>query len=107
MTLAGDRRRRNAPVPAEGSNGTSGHSAARKVSGRRGAMIDQMLTPARDPRLRSEIRAAMLSTPDHVAISAMSGMADENAYEPGPMKVPVLAVPAKSHPWPTDIEQFL
>ena len=70
-------------------------------------MIDQMLTPVRDPRLRSEIRAAMLSTPNHVAISAMSGMADENAYEPGPMKVPVLAVLAKSHPWPTDIEQFL
>ncbi len=70
-------------------------------------MIDQMLTPVRDPRLRSEIRAAMLSTPDHVAISAMSGMADENAYEPGPMKVPVLAGLVKSHPWPTDIEQFL
>src|SRR5260370_34997292 len=70
-------------------------------------MIDQILTPLRDPRLRSEIRAAMLSTPDPVSISAMSGMADENAYEPGPMKVPVLAGLANSHPWPTDTEQFL
>mgnify|MGYP003693698677 CR=1 FL=1 len=38
----------------------------------------------------------MLSTPDYVAISAMEGMADEKLYAKDPIKVPVLAILAKS-----------
>ncbi len=70
-------------------------------------MIDSMLAPVKDAKLRREIRAAMLSTPAHVAIGAMRGMADEKAYERGPITVPVLAVLAKSHGWSADTEPFL
>jgi pimeloyl-ACP methyl ester carboxylesterase len=70
-------------------------------------MVDGMLTPLRDAKLKGDIRKAMLSTPDYVAISAMLGMADEKVYEKDPIKAPVLAVLAKSPFWPADTEQFL
>jgi pimeloyl-ACP methyl ester carboxylesterase len=70
-------------------------------------MVDGMLTPVRDAGLKSDIRKAMLSTPDYVAISAMQGMSDEKVYEKDPIKIPVLAVLAKSPFWPPDTEQFL
>jgi len=70
-------------------------------------MVDGMLTPIRDAKTKGEIRKAMLSTPDHVAISAMEGMADEKVYEKTPIKIPVLAILAKSPFWPADTEQFL
>ncbi|HEY9405079.1 MAG TPA: alpha/beta hydrolase [Pyrinomonadaceae bacterium] len=70
-------------------------------------MVDGMLTPIRDARMKGEIRKVMLSTPGHVAISAMEGMADEKVYEKTPIKIPVLAILAKSPFWPADTEQFL
>lgn len=70
-------------------------------------MVDGMLTPVRDAKLKGEIRRAMLSTPDHVATSAMRGMADERVYEKDPIKVPVLAILAKSPFWAADTEEFL
>lgn len=70
-------------------------------------MIDGMLSPIKDEKLKVEIRTAMLATPDYVAISAMLGMTDEKLYEKDPIKVPVLAVLAKSPFWQADTEQFL
>lgn len=70
-------------------------------------MVGEMLMPVKDLKLRTEIRAGMLATPDYVAISAMAGMANEKAYQLDPVKVPALAVLAKSHPWPADTEPFL
>src|SRR5882724_315067 len=70
-------------------------------------MIDGLLTPVKDAKLKNEIRTAMLSTPDYVAISAMEGMADEKIYAPDAIKVPVLAVLAKSPFWSEDTESFL
>jgi pimeloyl-ACP methyl ester carboxylesterase len=70
-------------------------------------MVDGMLMPVKDEKMKSEIRAAMLGTPDYVAISAMTGMADEKVYAPDPIKVPVLAVLAKSPFWAADTEAFL
>jgi pimeloyl-ACP methyl ester carboxylesterase len=70
-------------------------------------MVDGMLMPVKDEKMKSEIRAAMLGTPDYVAISAMIGMADEKVYAPDPIKVPVLAVLAKSPFWAADTEAFL
>src|SRR6185295_6178223 len=58
-------------------------------------------------KMKSEIRAAMLGTPDYVAISAMTAMADEKIYAPDPIKVPVLAILAKSPFWAADTESFL
>jgi len=70
-------------------------------------MVDGLLSPIKDAKLKVEIRTAMLSTPDYVAISAMGGMSDEKIYEKDPIKVPVLAILAKSPFWPADTEQFL
>jgi pimeloyl-ACP methyl ester carboxylesterase len=70
-------------------------------------MVEGMLRPIKDENLKSEIRTSMLSTPDYVAASAMEGMADRSLYERDPIKVPVLAVLAKSPFWPSDTEQFL
>lgn len=70
-------------------------------------MVDGMLMPIRDAKMKGEIRKAMLSTPGHVAISAMEGMSDEKVYEKTPIKIPVLAILAKSPFWPADTEQFL
>jgi pimeloyl-ACP methyl ester carboxylesterase len=70
-------------------------------------MIDGMLTPVKDEKLKSEIRAAMLSTPDYVAVSALTGMADQKLYEQDQIKVPVLAVMAKSPFWAADTESFM
>lgn len=68
-------------------------------------MVDGMLRPVQSAALREEIRAAMLSTPQHVALSAMEGMADESVWAEDQIKVPVLAVMARSPFWPPDNEQ--
>jgi pimeloyl-ACP methyl ester carboxylesterase len=70
-------------------------------------MVDGMLMSLRNPTLKSEIRRAMLSTPDYVAISAMDGMSDEKVYAKDRVDVPLLAILAKSPFWPPDTEQFL
>ena len=70
-------------------------------------VIDGILGPLKDEKLRSEIKTAMLSTPDYVALSAMEGMADPTLYKNDTIKVPVLAVLAKSPFWPPDTETFL
>lgn len=70
-------------------------------------MLEGMLKPVKDEKLKEEIRTAMQSTSEHVAVSAMVNMADEKLYEKDPIKVPVLAVLAKSPFWPADTEQFM
>jgi pimeloyl-ACP methyl ester carboxylesterase len=70
-------------------------------------MVEGILGPLKDEKLRSEIRTAMLATPDYVAISAMEGMADEKIYTKDKINVPVLAVLAKSPFWEPDTETFL
>lgn len=70
-------------------------------------MVEGMVTAVKDEKMKSEIRATMLGTPDYVAISAMTAMADEKIYAPDPIKVPVLAILAKSPFWTADTEAFL
>jgi pimeloyl-ACP methyl ester carboxylesterase len=70
-------------------------------------MVEGMVSPIKDEKLRAEVKTAMLSTPDYVAISAMEGMADEKIYAKDPIKVPVLAILAKSPFWTEDTESFL
>jgi pimeloyl-ACP methyl ester carboxylesterase len=68
--------------------------------------IDGMMGPQVSAALREQIKTSMLSTPQHVAISAMEGMADESIWEQDKIDVPVLAVMAKSPFWPADNEQL-
>lgn len=69
------------------------------------AMIDQMLGNL-SPELKAKIKGTMLNTPQHVALSAMDGMMDEAIWKEDKIKVPVLAILAKSPFWPPDNEEF-
>jgi pimeloyl-ACP methyl ester carboxylesterase len=68
-------------------------------------MVEGMVRPMRSAALREEVKAAMLSAPRHVAVSAMEGMMDESLWKEDPIKVPALAVLARSPFWPADAEQ--
>jgi len=70
-------------------------------------MVDGMLMPVKNEKLKTEIRTAMLATPEHVATSAMTAMGDEKIYATDPIKVPVLAVLAKSPFWAANTEGYL
>jgi pimeloyl-ACP methyl ester carboxylesterase len=70
-------------------------------------MVDGMLSPIKDEKMKAEIREAMLSTPSYVTISALTSMFDPKVYETDPIKVPVLAILAKSPFWQADTETFL
>jgi pimeloyl-ACP methyl ester carboxylesterase len=68
-------------------------------------MIDGMLNAQMPAPLRAEIKTSMLSTPQYVAVSAMEGMVDDAIWTEDQIKVPALAVLAKSPFWPPDNEQ--
>lgn len=68
--------------------------------------VDGMLGPQVSPQLRDEIKKAMLSTPQYVAVSAMEAMADKATWKQDKINVPVLAILAKSPFWPADTEQY-
>jgi pimeloyl-ACP methyl ester carboxylesterase len=68
--------------------------------------LQGMLAPVSSDALREQIKAAMLSTPQHVAVSAMDGMNVRANYREDPIDTPVLAIMAKSPFWPADNEQF-
>jgi pimeloyl-ACP methyl ester carboxylesterase len=69
-------------------------------------VVDGMMGPEVSTSLREYIKSSMLSTPQHVAVSAMDGMADASIWGQDKINVPVLAVLAKSPFWPADNEQF-
>lgn len=70
------------------------------------AMAGGMLGQQMPAELRDDLRARMAATPQHVALAAGEGMTDEALWKPDPVRVPVLAVFAKSPVWPADNEQF-
>ncbi|HEY9285102.1 MAG TPA: alpha/beta hydrolase, partial [Pyrinomonadaceae bacterium] len=72
------------------------------MEGMAGGMLGQRMPAA----LRDDLRARMLSTPQHVALAAGLAMTDEALWKTDPVKVPVLAVFARSPAWPADNEQF-
>ena len=67
--------------------------------------VDGMLGPVHSEAVRAGIRATMLSAPQHVTVGAMEGMLDEAVWKEDPIRVPVLAVLARSPFWPPDSEQ--
>jgi pimeloyl-ACP methyl ester carboxylesterase len=66
--------------------------------------IDSMFGPNASAELRAEIKTPMLSTPQHVAVSAMEGMIDPAIWGDDKINVPVLAVMTRN--WPPNNEQF-
>ena len=69
-------------------------------------MVDGMLAPVKDEQLRGEIRKTMLSTPKHVAVSAMEGMNAPEIFRDDKINVPAQAILARSPFWAADTEQF-
>ena len=58
----------------------------------------------KDTTLAATIRTSMLSTPEHVATSAMRKMNDDSYAEHGKISVPTLAIMAPSPYWPENLE---
>jgi pimeloyl-ACP methyl ester carboxylesterase len=69
-------------------------------------MFAGMAGPNLSPEIQARIQASFLSTPQHVVVSAMEGMADDSIWGQDKINVPVLAILAKSPFWPADTEQF-
>jgi pimeloyl-ACP methyl ester carboxylesterase len=70
-------------------------------------MINFMLAPVKDKAMQSEIKTAMLSTPQHVMIGAFDGMLDESIWKQDKINVPTLAVMAKQPHWTPEYEKFV
>ena len=56
---------------------------------------------------KERVRNSFNSTPQYVLVSSMEAMGDDSIYAPDKIKVPVLAILAKSPFWPADTEQYL
>lgn len=69
-------------------------------------MFAGMSGPNLSPELQERIQASFMNTPQHVVVGAMEGMADDSIWGLDQIKVPVLAIMAKSPFWPPDTEQF-
>jgi pimeloyl-ACP methyl ester carboxylesterase len=67
-------------------------------------MLEGMLRPMLSDAERERVRAVMTRTPAHVAVAAMEGMLDESNWKEDAIKVPALAVIARSPFWQADAE---
>lgn len=65
-----------------------------------------MSGPNLPTEIQQRIQASFMNTPQHVVVGAMEGMADDSIWGLDQVKVPVLAVMAKSPFWAPDTEQF-
>jgi Predicted hydrolases or acyltransferases (alpha/beta hydrolase superfamily) len=69
--------------------------------------IDTMFVEETRPELREEIRVKMLSTPPHVAFSAMQNMIASRVWLDKPLALPVLAINAVKEKTPTNRNERL
>jgi pimeloyl-ACP methyl ester carboxylesterase len=72
-----------------------------------GRVIAGMTKPIKDAALRDKIKAMMLKTPQHVAVSEFQATADEDLWKPDKIDVPVLMIMAKQPAWSPAYEQFV
>lgn len=68
--------------------------------------VEDMLRPIKDEQIKAEIRQTMLATPQYVGLSAMEAFNEQGLWERDQIKVPVLAIMAKSDWWAADTESF-
>jgi len=61
----------------------------------------------KDKRALEEIKAAMLSTPQHVMVGAMDAMMDDAIWKEDKINAPTLAVMAKNPQWNAEYEKFV
>ena len=72
-----------------------------------GTQMFGQMTPMLSAEEKERALASFRNTPQHVLVSAMDSMNQETLYGTDQIKVPVLAILAKSPVWPADTEQFL
>jgi pimeloyl-ACP methyl ester carboxylesterase len=71
-------------------------------------MLDAMFVAGKAPaEYRAAVLESSLSTPQHVAMSAMHGMADASVWKDDKIGVPVLVLMAKNPARGTDYEQYV
>lgn len=71
----------------------------------RAQMLEGMLRPMHSDAERERVKASMMRTPAHVAVAAMEALLDEANFKEDAIKVPALAVLARSPFWAADAEQ--
>jgi pimeloyl-ACP methyl ester carboxylesterase len=64
------------------------------------------MTPVLSAGDKEIVKASLLATPQNVLVTAMESMNEEALYATDKIKVPVLAILARSPFWPADTEQF-
>jgi pimeloyl-ACP methyl ester carboxylesterase len=69
--------------------------------------LSGMLTPATPKAARARIERLVAGTDPKVAISSMRGMLDPKMWKDDPVKVPALALMAKSPFWTDDYKAFV
>ncbi len=69
--------------------------------------VDTMFWKKTPNEVRATIKGAMLSTPQHVVVSALKGMFDAAIWKEDPIKVPLLVVSAKASDWPAGYEMYV
>ena len=61
----------------------------------------------KDKKTLEEIRAAMMSTPQHVMVGAFEAMMDDAIWKEDKIKAPTLAMMAKQPQWDAEYEKFV
>jgi pimeloyl-ACP methyl ester carboxylesterase len=72
-----------------------------------GKFVANITSPIQDSALREKIKAAMLRTPQSVAVSEMEATLDPELWKPDKINVPVLMILAKQPAWSAEYEQFV
>ncbi len=71
-------------------------------------MISSMVAPVKDKTNQAEIKAAMLSAPQHVMVGAFDGMLDDSIWKTqDKINVPTLAIMAANPGWNAEYEKFV
>jgi pimeloyl-ACP methyl ester carboxylesterase len=72
-----------------------------------GGFIDAITKPMKEPALRDKIKALMLKTPQHVAVSEFEATVDPELWKEDKIDVPLLLILAKQPAWTPEYEQFV
>jgi pimeloyl-ACP methyl ester carboxylesterase len=66
-----------------------------------------MVQPVKDKNTQEEIKAAMISAPQHVMVGAFDAMMDDAIWKEDKINAPTLAVMAKQPQWNAEYEKFV
>ncbi|MBO0862979.1 MAG: alpha/beta hydrolase [Chloracidobacterium sp.] len=70
-------------------------------------MVGFIAQGVKDKKNQEEIRDTMMSTPQHVMVSAFDAMLDETIWKQDKINTPTLAVMAKQPQWDAEYEKFV